>query len=403
MGTIDRIWQVRSRADRGTTVTIAFILTRSDALGGSQVHVIDLCRGLRMLGYNPRILIGGCGSVCKLIEDAGIPVYSIAHLTAAISPLADSLALREIYATLRRIKPDIVSTHTAKAGALGRLACLALGLPVIYTAHGWSITDRISPRQGGIFRSIEKISGLYTDFIINVCEHERQLARTYSIAPPHKLGVVHNGVPDVPMALLADPSADPPHLVSIARMESPKDPFTLLRALSGLMHLSWSAELIGDGPLLTSAQDLAKTLGIGSRVKFAGKLQYPEHSLASAQIFLLSSRFEGFPRTILEAMRAGLPVVVSDVGGVREAVHDSVTGFVIPAQDVTCMSQRLQRLITDPALRTVMGRNARTTYEQRFTLKQTVQKTAAVYAHVRGQRCVRRQERKELTFRDIPL
>src|SRR5205823_3744903 len=130
--------------------------------------------------------------------------------------------------------PDLVCAHTAKAGLLGRLAGAALRIPTIFTPHGWAITDRISSRQGRVFRYLERFAGLLTARIINVCEYERNLALGCRITAPQKLAVVYNGLPDIPPAMRADARADPPRLIMVARLEQPKDHVTVLKALAGL-------------------------------------------------------------------------------------------------------------------------------------------------------------------------
>ena len=107
-----------------------------------------------------------------------------------------------------------------------------------------------------------------------------------------------------------------------------------------------------------------------------------DQRLADAQVALLITNWEGFPRSILEAMRAGLPVVASAVGGVAESVQDGVNGFLIPREDVEGLRQRLGQLLTDPDLRIRMGRSGREHYERNFTLEHTVRKTLAVYREI---------------------
>jgi glycosyltransferase involved in cell wall biosynthesis len=168
-------------------------------------------------------------------------------------------------------------------------------------------------------------------------------------------------------------------MVSIARLEAPKDHRTLLEALAALRSLDWELDLVGDGPLEREVREVARRGGIAERVHLLGYQAEPAIALGQAQIFVLSSRSEGFPRSILEAMRAGLAVVASNVGGVSEAVADGVNGLLVPAGNAEALSGALRKLIGDAAERKRMGHAARRTYEERFGFERMFEKTVALY------------------------
>jgi glycosyltransferase involved in cell wall biosynthesis len=363
---------------------IAFVITRADAVGGATIHVRDLSRALMAAGHQPTVLVGGTGTVSRELQACGIPVVSLRHLCRQVSPWRDAMAVRELAQAMRRLGPDLISAHTAKAGFIARLACSGLGIPVLYTPHGWAITDRISRHQGLIYRMVERASAPLAARIVNVCEYERELALGHGIGNPGKHRVIHNGMPDIAAGLQAAPGNDPPHIVMVARFEAPKDHDTLVRALGRLQHLPWSLSLIGDGPLQPRVRERVRALGMQDRVQFAGHTVQVAEALAAAQIFVLSSRSEAFPRSILEAMRAGLPVVASDVGGIREAVTDGHNGYVIPKRSVGSLAAALVRLIADRGERERMGANGRRQFEQRFTFSRMWKETLSLYQEVTG-------------------
>jgi len=218
--------------------------------------------------------------------------------------------------------------------------------------------------------------------IITVSEFDRRLALDAGIARPTRVVTVHNGMPDVPADLRADPMRVPVRLVMVARFQPQKDHPTLLRALAGLTDRPWELDLVGDGPLMGDMQALAATLGIAGRVRFLGQRQDVDRILAQAHAFLLVSNWEGFPLSILEAMRAGLPVVASDVGGISESVRDGETGYVVPRGGVEPLRERIGRLLLDPGLRACLGGRGRALYEREFTLDRMVARTLAVYEEV---------------------
>jgi glycosyltransferase involved in cell wall biosynthesis len=251
--------------------------------------------------------------------------------------------------------------------------------------------------QAAVSRGLERLIGPLASKIITVSEFDRRFGLDARLVSAERVVTVHNGMPDIPTALRADPGRAPTRLVMVARFEAQKDHGTLLRALGGLLAHPWELDLIGDGPLRMEMEALARRLGITGRVRFLGQRTDVDRLLAQSQVSLLVSNWEGFPLSILEAMRAGLPIVASSVGGVDEAVHDGETGFVVPRGDVETLRDRIERLLVSPALRLNLGAQGRTRYEQYFTLEQLVDKTLAVYHDVlagrNGQVQVRRQSR----------
>jgi glycosyltransferase involved in cell wall biosynthesis len=361
---------------------IAYVITRSDLIGGVQVHVRDLAAAMVAHGHDPVVLTGGRGPYTDVLRAAGVETVSLQYLVAAISPYRDSRALAEIASVLRRLKPDLVSTHSAKASILGRVAARVLGLPVVYTAHGWNFTPGIARGEAAVYRWIERVAAPLASRIITVSHFDRELAVAQRVISARKVVTIHNGMPDIDQSLRAVPGRSPVRLVMIARFEPQKDHMTLFQALAGLRHEPWDLDLIGGGPLLSQAETTVRDLGLGDRVRFLGQRMDVAQRLAEAQVALLITNWEGFPRSILEAMRAGLPVVASAVGGIAESVQDGETGFVVAPGDAEGVRQRLRQLLADAELRTRMGRGGRQRYERKFTLEHTVEKTLAVYQQV---------------------
>jgi glycosyltransferase involved in cell wall biosynthesis len=365
---------------------IAFAITRGDAVGGATVHVRDMARYLLDRGDRVTVLLGEASAAgtdaLEELRRHDIPCCGIPSLRRAIHPVHDIAAVSEMVRALRRIQPDLVSTHTAKAGLLGRIAARAAGIPVIFTPHGWAISDRISSAGGRVFRLAERFAAPLAHIIVNVCEAEKNLALKHRIAPAHKLAVIHNGVRDIPAVQRADASLDPPRLIMVARFEAPKDHELLLRALAPLRAFNWRMDLVGSGPREAAVRALAAELRLDERIRFIGHSADTAANLANSQIFVLASKSEGFPRSILEAMRAGLPVVATDAGGVSEAVAHRETGFVVPRNDASSLSEALATLIVRPDLRKTFGRAGRLRYELNFTFDRMARQTLALYERI---------------------
>ena len=361
---------------------IAYVITRADAVGGASVHVRDLGRAMLDSGHQVMVFTGGVGPVTERLVSSGVSFSPLRYLRRSIHPVRDLRAVAELAEALREFSPNIISLHTAKAGWIGRIAASKLGLPAVYTPHGWPSGSRFSFSAGLAFRLAEKVMANRAAAIVCVCQYEKDLALRQRLAAADRLHVIHNGVHDIAPELRAEPGRGPVRIVSVARFETPKDHYTLIRALAMLRAQDWQAELVGDGPLQTQVRTLADTLSIGDRIKFLGYQADPAPVLARAQIFVLSSRSEGFPRSLLEAMRAGLAVVASRVGGVPEAVEDGVSGRLVSPANSAELASALAALIGDPGLRERLATQARQTYENHFSFERTAELTLALYREI---------------------
>jgi glycosyltransferase involved in cell wall biosynthesis len=263
-------------------VKIAYLVTRADPIGGAQIHVRDLAAAVQAEGHSPAVITGGSGPFIDDLRTQGTPVIVLKHLRAPIAPLSDLRALHEIRAVLTDLRPDLLATHSSKAGILGRLAGRSLNIPAVFTAHGWAFTPGVPPLKAAAYRRIERVVGPLARKIICVSEFDRQLALEARIVAEDRVVTVHNGMPDVPPRMRAKPGQAPVRLVMVARLGPQKDHPTLLRALAGLQAHPWELDLIGDGPLRVQTESLAASLGLGVRVRFLGQRMDVDQILAKA-------------------------------------------------------------------------------------------------------------------------
>jgi glycosyltransferase involved in cell wall biosynthesis len=252
--------------------------------------------------------------------------------------------------------------------------------PCVFTAHTWSFTDGIPLMQKIISVPLERLAAFASKKIINVSQANVTMAKRQSIAGDERLVCIWNGIPDVP--LRANPgSEDCTKLLMTARFVPQKDQLLFVEAMAGVQG-NWRIELVGDGPTRPAVEDAVKRLGLTERVVFAGERKDVPELLAGADIFVLASNWEGLPLSILEAMRASLPVVATRVGGVDEAVEDGVSGYLTAPKDVATLRARLQTLVSSKELQREMGLNGRARYEKDFQVEVMVKKTLAIYNEV---------------------
>lgn len=366
-------------------MNLAYMITRTQA-GGAQVHLLDLVTGFRRAAAIT-VLAGsedGEGHLGAALKGLGTRFEMLTRLRQPIRPAADLAAFFECRRILRRMRPDLLHCHSSKAGVIGRLAARALQIPTIFTAHGFAFSPGVPPARRLVALMMEALGGRVGDAIIAVSNYDKELAVRHHVASPDRIRVVHNGVPDV--AERASPDRSPPKVIMVGRFARQKDQALLIRALAPLQGLPWECTFVGEGPTEVSCRALAKALGLDGRMHFLGTRGDVPRLLAEHQVLVLASNWEGLPLSVLEAMRAGLPVVASDVGGTREAVVDGETGYLVPRGDVEALKDRLERLLGDPDLRKRMGLAGRTRYERNFTVELMLRGTWEVYREVLGAR-----------------
>lgn len=360
------------------------MITRGDSIGGAQIHVRDLARRLSADGVAVHVATGAAGPLTETLAADGIPVTIVPGLLREIHPVRDAQAIAALRGAMRGFAPDLVSTHSSKAGIAGRIAARWAGAPSLFTAHGWAFTEGVPEPRRRIYRTMEQGAAPLSARIVCVSAHDRRLGVACGIRGD-RLVTIRNGMPDIPESLRARPGRGTGgaglRLVMTARFDRQKDHRTMLLALREVEGAR--IDFVGDGPDQRAVADLAETLGVADRVSFLGRRSDVAEILAGAQAFVLSSHWEGFPRSTLEAMRAGLPTVVSDVGGAAEAVTEGGTGFIVPRGDVGALALALRRLSADPALRDRLGTAARARYEAEFTFERMYAETIRVYEEVR--------------------
>lgn len=362
---------------------ILMVITRGDAIGGAQIHVRDLSRGLAEAGHAVTVVAGSAGVLTDALEGSGIATRVCPSLLREIHPIRDLRSVLLLRRIIREERPDLVCAHSTKAGIVGRIAARLSGVPCLFTAHGWAFADGVPEPKRTVYRLLERLVSPLAARVICVSERDRQIGIAAGM-PAGRLVTVHNGMVDTPARTVADTGIKNPagamRVIMVARFAAQKDHRTLITAMRGVDGAT--LDLVGDGPDLDAMRTYAEEVGMADRIRFLGARDDVAALLAGSDVFVLSSNWEGFPLSTLEAMRAGLPVVVSDVGGAAEAVVNGVTGFVVRPRDVDALRRRLATLASDPVRRAAMGRAGRERFVARYTFAHAYTKTVGVYEAV---------------------
>ena len=354
---------------------IVHVITKCD-YGGAQTVVRELAFEQQRRGHDVSVISGLLGPVATELRSAGIPVSVEPDLIHAIAPRTDRLAVRGLCATLSKLDPDLVHTHSSKGGLVGRLAASRLELAAVYTAHGWPFQ-----RGASIGQRITSFAGEWaaarTDaHVVCVASSERRLAQRLRIIPKRRLHLVPNGIghrDEAPRSGAARTSRL--ELVMVARLSSPKRQDVLIDALRELPDVN--VTFVGDGSRREHLIDRARQLGDRARfVGYAGCDPY----LASSHAAVLLSDYEGLPLSVIEAMRYGLPVITNRLPGLLDAIEHGRNGLTceLSAEGVAAAIDTLR----DNDVRTRLGAAARDDWCARFTAEAMADGYERVYRAV---------------------
>lgn len=366
----------------GRPLKIAYVITRADVIGGASIHLLDLAMGAKYAGHDVTVFAGGEGILMDHLQMLAIDHVSLKHMQRELRPVQDVCSLMELRRKLAALKPDIVHCHSSKAGVVGRLAARSLSIPVVFTAHGWAFTEGVSERRRKLYRIIERVMARFSDHIITVSDYDRNLALKNKVGKPALITTIHNGVHDVAERRPDVPASLPLKLIMVARFDPPKDQVGLLRDVATLDPDTAVLELVGEGTELNQARQTAAELGLSGRVKFTGWRPDIAQCLARSDVFVLNSKWEGLPLSILEAMRAGLPVIASDVGGINETVDDGETGILVRRDDANGFAHAIVLLAEHLDLIQQMGQKGRQKYEREFRFRTMLGATLHIYRRI---------------------
>jgi glycosyltransferase involved in cell wall biosynthesis len=302
---------------------------------------------------------------------------------------------------MRRGQYDLIHTHSSKAGFLGRLAARLNRVPVVHTPNGLYYLGQHGVKRR-FYQALEQLAGLLTTKMIAVSEGEREVIARDGLVKIDRLCVIENGV-DVPQVRRQADSPEGwtlrdrlnfnshhPVIGAVGRMTPQKDPLTFVRAAARLRETVPGATFVwcGDGELHSDTERLAARLSV--------PLILPGHQENSAAImrafdvFVLPSIYEGLPFALLEAMALGIPIVATDISGVRDVVGNQQAGWLAAPQDAQALAAKIAAACTQPDEAQRRARTARQLVETRFSVKHMVQQHLALYEHILQEKTSRR-------------
>ena len=327
---------------------------------GAPIHVLTLVTALQK-SFDVFVVFGEEGPVRQALLAQGVQSTVLPTLRSSINPVRDVRCLFAFLKIVRSQRPALLHAHSSKAGMIARLAAYCLQLPCLYTVHGWGFGPGRARLQSATVYWVERVFSYIPGIVyIFVSNADRRVGMEQLKLHPDRCQTIHNGMPDHGCRAKVESSST---VIMAARVCRAKDHDLLLRSYQAC-RTSFRLVMVGEGTDSPGFRDrvLAGAPGKHVQVDCLGVSNQVPQLLAQAGIFVLCSRYEGLPLSIIEAMCAGLPIVATDVGGVAELVEDGVNGFLVLAGDQAALTVCLDRLQNDMSLRVRMGKASRERY-----------------------------------------
>lgn len=382
-----------ARHERAGRIKILRVIARLN-IGGPAIHVLNLSSGLDSDRFETVLITGRVGpsegDMGYLAEALGVAPVVLPELGREISFLRDVKSMFKLWRMIRRHKPDIVHTHTAKAGTVGRLAAALAGVPVIvHTFHGHVFHSYFSPVKNWCFIAIERFLSLLTTRIITISPHQREEITAF-INAKRKMEVVRLGFDLTKFLRPCDKGVarkrlglpiERPIIGCVGRLTAVKNLALFVRLAEALLQRRENVLflIVGDGSERQMLQGMVRGKGLQDRVLFLGWQTEIETIYKAIDLLVLTSKNEGTPVAVIEAMASGCPVVAAPVGGVVDLIEHGVTGLLAGAEDSDDFVKKVGQILDRPELRQSLTEGARKFVSSRYDISRLLRDMSRLY------------------------
>jgi glycosyltransferase involved in cell wall biosynthesis len=350
-------------------------------IGGPALHVTHLTRDLNPARYETLLVSGqlaaGEGDMSDLAH--GLNWQTLPELGRSVLPLADFVTLIKLFSLIRQFRPHIVDTHTAKAGAVGRVAARLAGVPVVvHTFHGHTFSGYWGKWGTRAVIASEQGLALLADKLIAVSDRVADDLIRFKIAPASKIAAIPLGLNLAPFATVNRPAPQPaePVIGIVGRLVPIKNHALFIEAARKLIRQGFRGRfvVVGDGELRSELEQLA--VDLGDKLTFTGWRRDLSQVYSELSLVVNTSLNEGTPVALIEAMAAGVPVVATAVGGVPDVVRHDETGWLVPSSDANALAETIKIALSDKG---AVAARAQIDVLQRFSKERLIKDTETLY------------------------
>lgn len=372
---------------------IIYIITQSE-MGGAQRYVNDLATFFYSQNYAIKVASGQDGPLIKSLKEKDIHTHVFTNLVRQINPAKDIKVFFEIFAFLKKEKPDIVHLNSSKAGVIGAVAAKCAGVKkIVYTVHGFVFLEPQPFWKKQFYLFAEKISGIFKDAIICVSDFDKKNGIQHRIASEKKFVTIHNGINSAPLRFIEKNEAKKffqniipfpsTHTVigTIANFYETKGLSYFLQAASQIKKKKNNVIfiIIGEGELRQNLEKQILENNLKAFVILPGRIQDAYVYLKCFDIYMCSSVKEGFPYSILEAYAALVPIVSTNVGGIPEIIKNKKSGLLVEPMDPRALADNCLQLMASETAGKEYVEKGKKILDENFTLDQMLKATSKIY------------------------
>lgn len=364
-------------------------------LGGAQQNTLFTVTHLDRKKFDVGLI---CGSGAILDAEAkkipNLALYFVPTLVRPIHPVKDLICLFQLIRILKKEKPDIVHTHSSKAGILGRIAARIAGVPIIiHSIHGFGFNPYQKIFVRWLFVFLERWTSKFSQTLIAVSKENIREGLELNIGKESQYVLIRSGI-DIKKIKQTAEASDPARLkktfgipgnvkvvLTIGPFKIQKDPLSFVR-LAGKVSASFPEAqffMAGDGELREEIENLIRSLRLENHVRLLGWQRNVPELLRICDLFVMTSLWEGLPRAGVEALIVGKPVIAFAVNGLKEIVKDGENGFLFPPGEIDAMSQKVVQVLKEPILREQLSKNAVRSIDDSFDIHKMVHQQEDLY------------------------
>jgi glycosyltransferase involved in cell wall biosynthesis len=357
------------------------VLLVTKSTGGVAEYIRWLVQGIDREKFSLMVVClseNGSEFAEELRQDYGVQSISYAMNRYKVDIISDARVYIQLARLLRGHPFDLIHAHASKPGFLARIAALGTRIPVLYSPHCFAFHAGAGGMTVLIASFLERLAAFFTTRFVLVSDGERELACQYRVGRQEQITVIYTGIDPEPFRRPVDVASlkaslgipvSAPVIGSVGRLSTQKSPADFVRVAEAVhrskpdAHFVW----VGDGPLEEDVRNLSSSLQLDSAIHWLGRRSDIHQLLQLFDCLILTSRWEGFPLVVLEAMAAGVPVVATDILGTRELIHQGVNGWLAPARDTESLADLVLDLLTNPLQADAFRQASRARIEKEFT------------------------------------